>query len=93
VEKILIRLYLFIKIIKNIILIRGDYFRFGLVFIKKNNQTEFFLKKSKPNRNRFKPTGFGLVQFGFLGKNWFKPVLARFLLGLAPFFSGLVQFF
>jgi hypothetical protein len=37
---------------------RGDYFRFGSVFIKKNNQTEFFLKK-KPNRNQVKPTGFG----------------------------------
>jgi hypothetical protein len=38
--------------------IRDDYFLFGLVFIKKNNQTNFFLKKPKPNRNRFKPTGF-----------------------------------
>jgi hypothetical protein len=27
--------------------IRGDYFRFGSVFIKKSNQTEiFFLKKN-----------------------------------------------
>ena len=34
--------------------------RFG--FYKKNNQTEFFLKK-KPNRNRFKLTGFDSVRF------------------------------
>ena len=33
---------------------------FCSVFIKKNNQTEFFKKK---NRNRFKPTGFGSVRF------------------------------
>jgi hypothetical protein len=26
---------------------RGDYFQFGSVFIKKNNQTDFFLKKPK----------------------------------------------
>jgi hypothetical protein len=50
----------------NIIFIRGGYFRFGLVFIKKNYQTEIFLKK---NRNQFKPTGFGSVWFDsiFLG--------------------------
>jgi len=30
-------------------LTRGDYFRFGLIFIKKSK------------RNRFKPAGFGLV--------------------------------
>jgi hypothetical protein len=55
--------------------------RFGSVFIKKSNQTElFFLKKKpKPNRNRFKPTGFGSVRFGFLEK---KPVQ----IGLARFF-------
>jgi len=41
---------------------RDDHFRFSLVFIKKNNQTEI-KKKPKPNQNRFKPTGFGLVRF------------------------------
>jgi hypothetical protein len=43
---------------------KGDHFRFGSVFIKKNNQTEIFFfkkKKPKPNRNRVKPTGFGSV--------------------------------
>jgi len=61
--------------------------RFGSVFIKKSNQTEFFFlkKKPKPNRNRFKPTGFGSVRFGFLEK---KPVQT----GLARFF-GLTRFF
>jgi hypothetical protein len=58
---------------------RGDHFRFGSVFIKKNNQTEiFFLKKKpKPNRNRVKPTGFNLVsvRFGFFRQ---KTGLARF---------------
>jgi len=39
------------------ILFRGDYFWFGLVFIRKNNQISFFRK----NRNQFKPTSFGSV--------------------------------
>jgi hypothetical protein len=46
---------------------RGDYFWFGLVFIKrvtnlnlKKNATE---PKPVPNQNRFKPTGFGSVCF------------------------------
>jgi len=36
---------------------------FGSVWFlyKKSNQTNFFLKKPKPNPNWFKPTGFGLV--------------------------------
>jgi hypothetical protein len=67
---------------------RGDYFRFGSVFIKKSNQTEFFFlkKKPKPNRNRVKPTGFGSVRFGFLGK---KPVQT----GFGSVFFGLARFF
>ena len=53
--------------------------RFGSVFIKKNNQTEFFfLKKPKPNWNRFKPNGFGSVRFGFLEKKPVQTGLARF---------------
>jgi hypothetical protein len=44
--------------------IRGDYFRFGSVFIKKVTKSKFFLKKKpKPNRNQVKPTGFGSVRF------------------------------
>jgi hypothetical protein len=39
---------------------RGDHFQFGLIFIKKNNQTEI---KKKENRNRFKPTSFSSVRF------------------------------
>jgi hypothetical protein len=59
---------------------RGDNFRFGSFFIKKNNQTKnFFLKKKlKPNRNRVKPTGFGSVRFGFLGQKPVQTGLARF---------------
>ena len=45
----------------------GDYFRFGLVFIKKITKLNFFLKKPKPvQTDRFR--------FGFLEKNRFKPV-------------------
>jgi hypothetical protein len=40
---------------------RGDHFRFDSVFIKKNNQTEFFKKKTETGSNR--PV---LVRFGFL---------------------------
>jgi len=57
---------------------RGDHFRFGSVFIKKSNQTEFKKKKPKPNRNLVKPTGFGAVQFGFLGQKPIQTGLARF---------------
>ena len=64
----------------------GEYFQFGSVFIKKNNQTEilFFEKKTetepKPSQtDRFR---FGL---GFIGK---KPVQT----GLARFFSVSVRF-
>jgi len=52
---------------------RGNHFRFELVFIKKNNQTEIFLKK-KP-----KPIQTDQFRFGFLGQ---KPVQT----GLAQFF-------
>jgi len=87
---------LFIKKIKNIILIKNNYFLFGLVFIKKNNQTEFFFKKTETEP---KPVQTDWVQFGFLGQKpvqtglaRFFPVLARFFLGLALFFSGLARF-
>ena len=66
--------------VAKIVHIRGDYFRFGLVFIKKNNQTDFFFK----NRNQFKPTGF---RFGFLGQNRFKPVLLGFFRFVSVFFG------
>ena len=58
--------------------IRGDYFWFSFVFMKKNNQTEyiFFFK----NRNRFKPTGFGLVRFGFIWQKLVQTGLPRFWL-------------
>jgi hypothetical protein len=79
--------------------IRGNHFWFGLVFIKKNNQTEI----KKKYRNRFKPTGFGLVRFfrTKTGSNGFGsvfPVLARlsrFWLEFSRFwleFSSLTRF-
>jgi len=75
---------------ENIVFCRGNYFQFGSVFIKKNNQTKIiFLKK---NRNRVKPTGFG--SFGSVfraktGSNRFGSVfsvLDRFFPVLAWFF-------
>ena len=48
---------------------------------KKNNQTEFFLKK---NRNRFKPDGFGLFFLVWLG---FGSVFFRFRFGSVRFFQ------
>ena len=62
--------------------------RFGSVFIKKSNQTEFIFLKKKPksNRNRFKPTGFGSVRF-FRAKTG----LARFF-RFGSVFSGFFQF-
>jgi len=66
----------------------------GSVFIKKSNQTEFFLKKkkSKLNRNRLKPTSFGSVRFfrEKTGSNRFGSVFSVWL-GLARFF-GLTRF-
>ena len=62
----------------------GDYFLFGLVFIKKSNQTEiFFFKKTKPIQiDRFQ---FGSV---FLDKNRFGLVFSVWL----GFFSGFFRF-
>ena len=72
--------------------IRGDHFRFGLVFIKKNNQTGFKKKKLKPNWNRFKPTSFG--QFGYVRKKtgsnqFFFPVWLSFVFRFCSVFFGL----
>jgi hypothetical protein len=41
-----------------LVIIRGDYFQFDSIFIKKNNQTGF-LKKTGTGSNR--PVQFGLV--------------------------------
>jgi len=67
-----------------LVFIRGDYFLFGSVFIKKSNQVEFFFDKK--TRNRFKSTGFSSVWFGFFEQ---KPVQT----GLARFFPVWVRFF
>ena len=72
---------------------RGDYFRFGSVFIKKITKLNFFIKK---NRNRTE-TGSNRpvsVRFGsvFQRKNRFKPVWLGFF-GLARFWLGFFRFF
>jgi hypothetical protein len=59
---------------------RADYFRFGLVFIKKNLIKPNFKKKTETGSNR--PVS---VRFGFLGQ---KPVQT----GLARVFSGFFRF-
>ena len=65
---------------------RDDYFQFGLVFIKKNNQIEFKKKtetKPKPVQTSlarfFSGCVFGLdsVRFGFFGFRLIKPKLNR----------------
>jgi hypothetical protein len=67
---------------------RGDYFRFGSVFIKKNIiKPNFFKKKLKPNRTG--SNRFGSV-FSVLAL--FFPIWLSFF-GLARFFSGLALFF
>jgi hypothetical protein len=72
--------------------IRGDYFRFGLVFIKKSNQTEIFFKKNpKPNRNRVKPTGFGFFR-AKTGSNRFGSVFSVFFSGFGLVFPVLAWF-
>jgi hypothetical protein len=72
---------------------RGDHFQFSLVFIKKNNQTDFF-KKTKPkpvqtDRFRFGSVWFfrtktGLNRFGLVFLVW---------LGFFRFGFGSVRFF
>ena len=52
---------------------------------------KIFKKKPKPNRNRFKPTGFGSVRF--LGQKPVQTGLARFWLGFLIFGLGLIRFF
>jgi hypothetical protein len=58
----------------------GDYFLFGSVFIKNNNQNRVFFKKTETGSNR--PV---LVQL-FWKKNQFKPTNSVFP-GLARFFQ------
>ena len=75
---------------------RGDHFRFGSVFIKKSNQTEFKKKKTETEPKPGQTDWFrcGSIRF-FRAKtdsNRFGSVLARFLLGLARFFSGFFGF-
>jgi len=79
-----------------VIIIRGDYFWFGLVFIKKNNQIEFIYKKQKPVQTDLfkfglffwqKPVQTDLFKFGLFF--WQKPVQT----GLSRFFPAWLGFF
>jgi hypothetical protein len=78
------------------ILIRGDYFRFGSDFIKKNNQTEIFFKKTETISNRLVSVRFGFlrqkpVQTGLAWFFRFGSVFCRF--GSVFFGLGSVWFF
>ena len=79
------------------ILSRGDHFRFGLVFIKKSNQTDLFFFEKK-NETEPKPGQTDWFRFGsvFLGKKPVQTGLARFFrfwLGFFRFGSVLARFF
>jgi hypothetical protein len=66
---------------------RGNYFRFGSVFIKKITKSNFFFKKPKPGQTyRFR--------FGFLGQKLVQTSLAQFsgFLGFSSVFFGLARF-
>ena len=78
---------------------RGDYFRFGLIFIRKSNKTKFFLrKKTETGSNR--PSSVRFLEKKPV-QNWFGSVflvLARFFRFGSVFsvwlrFSLLAQFF
>jgi hypothetical protein len=68
--------------------IKGGYFQFGLVFIKKSNQNLFFFKKKKPKPVQTDRFRFGYVQL-FWGKNRFFRFGSVFS-SLAWFFFGLI---
>jgi hypothetical protein len=79
-----------------IISYKGNYFRFGSVFINKNNQTKifFFEKKTETGSNRPVSVRFGSVWFFRVktGSNQFGsvfPVFARF----SRFWLGFFRFF
>jgi hypothetical protein len=75
---------------------RGDHFLFGLIFIKKYPNRNFFFKKTKTDSNWFDSifsvwlNFFGLAQF-WLGFFWFVLVFSVWLgLGLVFFWFLLV---
>jgi hypothetical protein len=66
--------------------VRGNYFLFGLVFIKKNNQTEF----KKKNEIEPKPIQTDRFQFGSIFSVWLG--FTRFFLVWLGFFPGFFRF-
>jgi hypothetical protein len=71
--------------LKSIFFNKGNYFWFNLVFIKKKKVTRlnFFFKRLKSNKNRFKSV--------YLGFFWFCLVFSVWL-GFFPLFSVWVRF-
>jgi hypothetical protein len=67
----------------------GDYFQFGSVFIKKSNQTEFFLNKTKTGSNRPVLVRFFRTKTNSNRSGSVFSVWLGFFSGLALFFSGL----
>jgi hypothetical protein len=72
------------------ILSRGDYFRFGSVFIKKSNQTEIFFLKKKTETGSNRPVS---VRFGFFRAKTGSNRLGSVFSVLARFFPVLARFF
>jgi len=64
---------------------RDDYFRFGLVFIKKIIEPKFF----KKNQNRVKPVWLGFLDFSSVFSGFGS--VFRFGSGFFPDFFGLVS--
>jgi hypothetical protein len=63
---------------EDFMLSRGNYFLFGLVFIKKITKLNFFLKKTKIGSNRLVSVLFGFFRTK-TGLAWFFPVWLGFL--------------
>jgi len=76
------------------VLNKGDHFWFNSIFIKKNNQTEIFLKKINQNRTKTGSNRPVSVRFCFFREktSWFKPVWLGFS-GFGSAFSVLARFF
>jgi hypothetical protein len=70
------------------VLTKGDHYRFGLVFIKKSNQTGFLKKRTRTDSNRQVSVWFGSVFFRF------GYVFSQFSLIVFHFFGlGSIRFF
>jgi hypothetical protein len=73
-------------LIYRLITYRGDHFRFGSIFIKKNNETEILKKKTETSSHRLVSVRFFRTKTGSNRFGLVFSVLARFFAGLARFF-------